>query len=145
MAAPCQVDFYVLAGAAQSAQRLACRQAMKAWDQGFMVSVRTEDDRQAKALDELMWDYPPGRFLPPGAGSEGAASPVNIGTDQQDIPADRDVIINLAASAVPEPARFRRLLEIVPSEAAQRDASRNKYRQYREQGLDPAHHTIGKS
>lgn len=145
MSTPCQVDFYVLAGRAQSAQRLACRLAMMAWEQGYRVSVRTDNDQAAQELDELMWDHPPGRFLPHGTGADGAASPVSIGTLQQDIPADREVIINLAASAVPEPARFKRLLEIVPPDASQRDASRMKFRQYRDQGLDPAHHTIGKS
>ena len=38
---------------------------------------------------------------------------------------------------VPEPARFRRLLEIVPANPEQREASREKYRAYREQGLSP--------
>lgn len=145
MTASCQVDFYVLTGAAQSAERLVCRLAMMAWEQGHRVSVRTENEQAAAALDELMWDNPPGRFLPHGTGTDDSTSPVIIGPQQQDIPADRDLIINLAASAVPEPQRFRRLLEIVPPDAEQRDASRTKFRQYREQGMDPAHHTIGKS
>lgn len=145
MDASCQVDFYVLASASQSADRLACRLAMMAWEQGHRVSVRTESTAEASALDELMWDYPPGRFLPHGTNADDETDPVTISASQQDIPADRDVVINLAASAIPDPLRFKRLLEIVPPDAAQRDASRRKFRQYREQGLEPAHHTIGQS
>ncbi len=145
MAAPCQVDFYVLASASQSAERLACRLAMMAWEQGHRVALRADSDTEVRALDELMWDVPPGRFLPHASGEDGADSPVSIGSRETAIPTDRDVIINLAAQPVPEPTRFRRLLEIVPAEAGQRTASREKFRQYREMGLDPVSHTIGKT
>jgi len=145
MTASPQVDFYVLAGVSPSAEGLACRLAMMAWEQGHRVAVRTESDAEALTLDELMWDQPPGRFLPHGIGTDGAESPVSIGSREQEIPTDRGVIINLAATAVPDPGRFTRLLEIVPPDSGQRHASRLKYRQYRDLGLDPAHHTIGKS
>ena len=115
-----------------------------AWEQGFRVCVRAEDEHEAQRVDELMWEQPPGRFLPHEIGPAAEDCPVRIETDGADIPADRDVIINLASSAVPEPDRFRRLLEIVPREDGRRQASRGKYRAYREQGLEPAHHTIGK-
>jgi DNA polymerase IIIc chi subunit len=39
--------------------------------------------------------------------------------------------------------RFRRLLEIVPAEPAQRDASREKFRNYRALGLSPETHPMG--
>ena len=145
MTAPCQVDFYVLESEAQSASKFACRLAIMAWEQGFRVSVRTQTEPEARALDELMWDSPAGRFLPHGTGQTGLDSPVCIADCAQDVPAGRDVVINLASSAVPEPERFRRLLEIVPPRADQRTASREKFRQYRNQGLEPAHHAIGKS
>jgi DNA polymerase-3 subunit chi len=118
---------------------------MMAWEQGHRVSVRTQTEPEARALDELMWDSPAGRFLPHGTGQAGENSPVCIADSGEDIPDGRDVIINLASTAVPEPARFRRLLEIVPPQADQRTASREKFRQYRDQGLEPAHHAIGKS
>ena len=118
---------------------------MMAWEQGHRVSVRTQTEPEARALDELMWDSPAGRFLPHGTGQAGENSPVFITDSGKDIPAGRDLIINLASTAVPEPERFRRLLEIVPPQADQRTASREKFRQYRDQGLEPAHHAIGKS
>jgi DNA polymerase-3 subunit chi len=145
MTATCQVDFYVLARTSQSAEQLACRLAMMAWEQGHRVSVRTEFESDVKILDELMWDAPPGRFLPHGTGATGAASPVAIGAQTEEIPADRDVVINLAAAAVPEPSRFKRLLEIVPEDNEQRSASRLKFREYRKLGLDPVSHPIGQS
>jgi DNA polymerase IIIc chi subunit len=58
------------------------------------------------------------------------------------IPADRDVVVNLTAEAVPDPERFRRLLEIVPADTQLRESSRIKFRQYRSLGLEPSHHEI---
>jgi len=144
MSDTCQVDFYVLANPDQSAERLACKLAMMAWEQGHRVAIMTADERDAESLDEFMWDYPPGRFLPHSRGKAESESPVSIEVHTAEIPAGRDVVVNLADSAVPEPARFKRLLEIVPGAEQKRLASRQKFREYRSLGLDPASHTIGK-
>ena len=140
----CQVDFYVLARPEQSAERLACKLAMMAWEQGHQVAVLTADENGADALDEIMWDYPPGRFLPHSRGQADSETPVTIDTYATEIPAQRDVVINLADTAVPDPGRFKRLLEIVPGIEEKRLASRQKFREYRDLGLSPASHKIGK-
>jgi len=140
----CQVDFYVLPRPDQSAERLACRLAMMAWEQGHRVAVLTADEKDASTLDDIMWDYPPGRFLPHENGATASDTPVSIGTQIADIPPDRNVLINLADYPIPEPGRFKRLLEIVPGDELKRLASRTKFRAYRDLGLEPASHTIGK-
>jgi len=144
MGSACQVDFYVLASPAQSAHQLVCRLAMMAWEQGHRVAVVATDQDEAKSLDETMWDFPAGRFLPHQRGTTPANTPISIDVSGMDIPPDRDVVINLADTAVPEPARFSRLLEIVPGAEQKRLASREKFREYRKLGLSPASHTIGK-
>lgn len=138
----CQVDFYILARPTQSPGQFVCRLAMKAWEQGHKVLVRTASEDEARQLDELMWDYPPGRFLPHETGTIGADVAVGIALHNEGIPGHRDLVINLCAESVPDPSRFRRLCEIVPAEAEQRSASRIKFKTYREQGLNPETHTI---
>jgi DNA polymerase-3 subunit chi len=115
---------------------------MKAWEQGHKVMVRTAGEDEARQLDELMWDYPPGRFLPHEAGTSGEDVAVAIAAHDESIPDHRDLVINLCSEPVPDPSRYRRLCEIVPAEAEQRTASRIKFKIYREQGLSPATHTI---
>ena len=66
----------------------------------------------------------------------------NIGTLSSLYPAD--VVINLCDKAVPQPERFSRVLEIVPYADDERQASRVKYKIYRNQGLDPQTHEINK-
>jgi DNA polymerase-3 subunit chi len=143
----CQVDFYVLAESAPPAEQLACRLSLMSWEQGHRVSVLAPDENAARSLDELMWDYPPARFLPhergaPGPGAAGPGAPVSIVSSADQLGADRDVVVNLGNEAVPDPGRFHRLLEIVPAEPHLREASRDKFRYYRKLGLQPSKHDV---
>jgi len=140
----CQVDFYVLDESAPTAEQLACRLALMAWEQGHRIAVLTETGELASKLDELMWNYPAGRFLPHTAQAGDTRGPVTIGTLDMPIPGDSEVIINLTSTVIPEPGNFKRLLEIVPGNPSQRAVSRLKFRAYRDQGLDPVSHPIGK-
>jgi DNA polymerase-3 subunit chi len=142
MSAACQVDFYVLTPSAPSAGHLACRLCLKAWEEGYGVSVLAASDADARALDELMWEFPAGRFLPHELGAADLAVPVTIVSQPAAIPSGRDAVVNLTTAAIPEPGRFRRLLEIVPADEQLRAASRDKFRAYRSQGLEPNHHQI---
>lgn len=144
MAESCQVDFYVLAAPGLSPSELACRLCLKAWESGHRIALLAGGEAEANELDSLMWDCPPGRFLPHGQDSRGDAAPVRITTRAADLSADRDLVVNLAEAPIPEPGRFRRLLEIVPADERQRDASREKFRQYRALGLDCKKHDIQK-
>jgi DNA polymerase-3 subunit chi len=138
----CQVDFYVLAGAEQSANQVACRLALKAWEQGHHVMVLAADENEAISLDKVMWDFPAGRFIPHSRGPVSADMPICIDVHGAEIPGGLDVVINLTDQPVSEPGRFRRLLEIVPGADQQRLASRQKFRIYRDLGLEPTTHQI---
>lgn len=91
-----------------------------------------------------MWQHPQGRFLPHAGvgGADAAKAPVNIGPLASLKPTD--VVINLCQQAVPDPERFSRVLEIVPFANDERDASRLKFRNYRNLGLTPRTHEINK-
>ena len=56
MAAACQVDFYVLQDETQSADLLACKLALMAWEQGKRIMVLAASGTECKRLDELMWN-----------------------------------------------------------------------------------------
>ena len=142
MAGDCQVDFYVLSASAPSAGHLACRLCLKAWEEGHLVSVLAASEEDARRLDQLMWEFPAGRFLPHAQGSAERDVPVTILASPQALPEDRDVIVYLTADPIPQPLRFRRLLEIVPADTALRAASRTKYREYQRLGLNPNHHEM---
>lgn len=138
----CQVDFYLLASASLDASHLACKLALMAWERGHSIDIMTANRAEAAALDELMWAYPEGRFLPHerATGDSVSRAPIRI---HELPPAGRaDVIINLTSEPLEAPGRCTRLLEIVPYRPAEREASREKFRAYRDQGLEPATHEI---
>lgn len=139
----CQVDFYVLKKAGSKVSRQACKLALMAWEQGqktFVVCASAED---VQTLDRLMWEHPPGRFLPHSAadGEHAARAAVIIGR-LGDLNLT-DVVINLGPEPIPQPERFRRVLEFVPFDKDERDASRTKYKHYRDLGLTPRTNEIG--
>ena len=139
---PCQVDFYLLGEAAPEAGKLACRLALMAWERNQSVFIVTPSESAGEQLDGLMWQYPEGRFLPHSrAGDKDSDKvPVHIGTLSDLNPAD--VVINLCPEAVPQPERFSRLLEIVPHAVNERQASRVKYKTYRNSGITPQTHEM---
>jgi len=138
----CQVDFYLLGESSPGADRAACRLALMAWERNNKVFIITTSESSGEQLNELMWQYPEGRFLPHAGANDpdSARAPVNIGTLSSLNPTD--VVINLCPEVVPQPERFSRVLEIVPHAENDRQASRVKYKTYRNQGLNPQTHEI---
>jgi DNA polymerase-3 subunit chi len=133
----CQVDFYLLEESSTEAGIVACRLALMSWERKQSVFVITTSQTAAKQLDALMWQYPEGRFLPHATAGDldSARAAVNIGTLSALNPVD--VVINLCPEVVPEPERFSRILEIVPFANDERQASRVKYKAYRNLGITP--------
>ena len=115
-----------------------------AWERKQKIFIITATESSGKQLGELMWQYPEGRFLPHAGANEkdSGKAPVNIGTLSDLNPTD--VVINLCPEAIPQPERFSRVLEIVPYAENERQASRMKYKTYRNQGLKPRTHPINK-
>lgn len=136
-AGACQVDFYVLAAAGVKPVEVACTLTLTMLERDQRVFLVTETEQSARQLDELLWQYPEGRFLPHAlAGSADASrAMINIGTLSTLNPVD--VVINLCPEAIPQPERFSRILEIVPFADESRETSRMKFRTYREDGLTP--------
>lgn len=141
---PCQVDFYLLGEAAPEAGKLACRLALMAWERKQRIFVIVASETAVEQLDTLMWQYPEGRFLPHTRADDkdSGKAPVHIGTLSDLNPTD--VVINLCPEAVPHPESFSRVLEIVPFADNERQASRVKYKTYRNLGLTPQTHEIKK-
>ena len=108
------------------------------------VFIITPSEAYSEQLDELMWQYPKGRFVPHARveDRDAAKALINIGGLSGLNPAD--VVINLCPEAIPQPERFSRILEIVPYADDEKKASRVKFRIYRNLGLDPQTHEINK-
>ena len=137
-----QVDFYLLGDSKLSADHLACRLAMMAWERQQEVFVIAGSKSHIRKLDELMWQYPDDRFLPHALCNDtyAAKAPVRIGLGEDLKPVG--VVINLCTEAVSQPTKYNRILEIVPFAKPEREASRSKFKVYRDLGLSPQLHEM---
>jgi len=138
-----RVDFYVLAETRpNAAAHLACRLAEKAYGLGRAVHMHVDNEAQARALDDLLWSFRDGSFVPHEVltGQE-AGSPVTVGW-QDEPPVTPDVLINLTAAVPGYFSRFERLAEIVEPDQAARSASRERFRFYRERGYPLQTHKL---
>jgi len=139
-----RIDFYVLATAGRTSRlNFACRLAEKAYALKHRVYAHTATDEDARELDELLWTFKQGSFIPHQLLSESAdeRTPVRIGTPDC---ADQsgELLINLATDMPSFSDKFSRIAEIVDASEAAKDAGRERFRQYRAMGFAPVTHTI---
>lgn len=138
-----RVDFYILPDQqTRQLQGFACKLTEKAWTQGHRIFVYTESDQQSRMMDELLWTFRDGSFVPHGLqGDSGTEQqPVVIG-HQLPAPLDRDLVINLTTQLVDTP-RMTRLAEIVNQEPVRKQASREHYRYFKSRQHELHHHDI---
>ena len=147
MPAP-QVDFYVLAGSdGQARLRFACRLVEKAWLKRHRVRVQLEPG-ELEAFDQLLWTFSDRSFVPhrrAGAPDDAPAParPAVVIADSADADeADGDVLVNLAAGAPAAFGAWSRIAEIVDADAGRRSRGRERFRAYRDAGLEPATHEM---
>jgi len=132
-----QVDFYVLERVDEHARdTLACKLAEKAWRLENTIHIHAMTREDAERLDELLWTFRDGSFVPHEISSGDTGAPVTIGYGPDPIAA-RDLLITLCDDIPPFAASFPRVAELVTSDETCRAKSRHRYATYRDQG-----HTI---
>lgn len=136
-----RVDFYILSQSGEQARAgFACRLAEKAYRLENTVHIQTSSRVEAERLDELLWTFRDGSFVPHHVvGRDQLDSPVTIGSDGDAVEA-RDLLINLCDDIPPLAGSFARIAELVTSDAKQQ--SRYRYAQYRDQGHDIETHNV---
>ena len=139
-----RVDFYILSHAEPSARdRYACRLVQKAWELGHRVYLHMDEEAHARQLDELLWTFDQGSFIPHRFLREPASceEPVILGCGEQ-APPDTEVLINLGTEVPPFFSQFERVAELVGGDQAHRELGRERYRFYRERGYPLHDHRI---
>lgn len=144
-----QVDFYVLAGSDPADRlRFACRLVEKAWLKRHRVRVQFDSGGDLEAFDQMLWTFSDRSFVPhrragaPDDTPSPALPPVVIADSAEADPADGDVLVNLASAAPASLDGWARIAEVVDADGGRRSLGRERYRAYRERGLEPATHEM---
>jgi DNA polymerase-3 subunit chi len=140
-----KVDFYLLtSGAADSRERTACRLAEKAYRLGHRVYLLAPDPAAALELDELLWTFSQGSFVPHAVYTNDTSSdvhPVLIGHAEPPM-ALNDVLVSLAEEVPPWFSRFARVAELVGAADEDKTRARERFRFYRERGYPLDTHNL---
>lgn len=137
-----RVDFYILsenAGPADSIVMAACKLSEKAVGAGLKVYAHLPDARLADEFDGALWSFRQGGFIAHERYTGNAlAAPLPAVLYGQIEPPDshHDILINLAIEVPDFFSRFGRVLEVVGGDPEQRNASRGRYRFYRDRGYE---------
>lgn len=142
-----RIDFYVLESPNREARfSVACRLAEKAVGSDHEVLINTEIEADSSRLDELLWTFSQGSFLPhrlltdPPRPDEG--EPVLIGCGREPIDGSWDLLINLAPEVPDFFSRFNRVAEVVGADDESKAAGRERFRYYRDRGYELKTHHI---
>lgn len=129
-----QVDFYILEGSVPRSRLVfACQLANKVVGMGHRVFVQTPSEGAARELDEVMWTYQDGSFLPHCLAGQDPEAPVHIGHAAE--PGEGfHLLINLAADVPGFFSRFERVAELVDGDDTRKAQGRGRFRFYKDRG-----------
>lgn len=133
-----EVSFYLLPSEAEAERYLfLCKLVEKAYRERHRVYILSATPEQARRLDDLLWTFRAGSFIPHQLYSgvpPPLDNPVLIGTSGAP-EGWRQTLLNLAEDIPETPNNYQRILEILDNSEICKQAGRERYRQYRQLGL----------
>lgn len=140
-----RVTFYLLQQQSTKAVRdFACRLTDKAWRSGMPVHIHTDNEIQCETMDRLLWEWREERFLPHEIrqnSSTDTTAPITLGfADPGNI--EGALLINLATRIPDFYKNFHRTCEVVDKSPGPVETLRQKFRDYKADGIKPEVHDI---
>lgn len=120
--------------------RLLCHLAEDQYSLGKKVLIRVQDDNQAVSLDRFMWTWDKGAFLPHAFdnGSVDCLDEPIVISVREDNPNGATTLIMGEPCSLDYLCRFELVIDFAEVYDPQlAELSRNRFRQYRENGLNP--------
>lgn len=140
-----RVDFYLLKqSGVESRFAFACRLAEKAYRLNNTVHIHTSDEGHASQIDDLLWTFRDGSFVPHSSVNDSqssATSPVRISCGAADVE-PCDLLINLCDDIPHFAEAFPRVAELVSSDDSCKQESRKRFAAYREKGHSLETHDV---
>lgn len=137
-----RVAFYLLNESVPDGKlRAACRLTRKAVANGYTAYVQTPDLEQARRLNDLLWTFDQGSFVPHRLDGDPDPAPVTIGCDAPEVDPP-DILIALGGNMSDHFHVYRRIAEIVDGTDEDKQLARRHYKAYKEQGCELETHHI---
>ncbi|WP_394752389.1 DNA polymerase III subunit chi [Crenothrix sp.] len=140
-----EISFYVLATESTSERHLfACKLIEKAYRSGCFAYVLTDNLEQSQLIDDLLWTFRAGSFIPHQIFTgelPAIENTVLIGVSN---PPEhwQHTIINLSSRCPENFQHSERILEILDNSEATKIWGRQRYRQYQQASIVPITHKM---
>ena len=133
-----EVSFYILPSeSAQERYEFACKLIEKAYRSGCFCYVLTDSIEQSRQLDDLLWTFRPGSFIPHQIYTgepPGIEKVILIGSlDAREH--WQKILFNLSSRHPGIGPQTERILEILDNSEASKAAGRERYRHYQQSGM----------
>ncbi|MGZ8182106.1 MAG: DNA polymerase III subunit chi [Methylobacter sp.] len=133
-----EVSFYILpTESLQDRYLFACKLIEKAYRSGSFCYVLTDDAEQSRIIDDLLWTFRAGSFIPHQIYTgepPGLEKVILIGS--LDAPEHwQKILFNLSSHYPAVGPQTGRILEILDNSETTKEAGRNRYRQYQQSGM----------
>jgi DNA polymerase III subunit chi len=140
-----EISFYVLATESTQERHLfACKLIEKAYRSGSFPYVLTDSPEQSQVIDNLLWTFRAGSFIPHqvyNGNQPEIENTVLIGSNNP--PKNwLKTIINLSSQLPQDFQQAERILEILDNSEVTKAWGRQRYRQYQQDGIDIVTHKI---
>ena len=148
-----QVQFYLPPPSAEAsdsvepstvaaAQRLAqiqrvCQLCASLYRQSLKVFVYCANQQDAELVDEVLWQFDAHSFVPHNLAGEGPARGAPVEISWSAPRTQRQVLINLTETVPDFVQRFSQIIEFVPAAEQGKAAARQKFKHYRQLGVEP--------
>lgn len=138
-----EVSFYILPTESLEDRHLfACRLIEKAYRSGSFCYVLTDDAEQSKIIDDLLWTFRAGSFIPHQIYNgelpelEKVVLIGSLATPEH----WQKVLFNLSSQYPDLGPQTERVLEILDNSEITKEAGRSRYRQYQKSGMTVTTH-----
>lgn len=137
--------FYVLPDTGTLGRAVfACKLVEKAYRNGQLCYIQTADKRSSQQLDDLLWTFRAGSFVPHQIFESGQP----ILTDQVLIgnssPPEgwQELVINLSEQFPEHPENYGRIVEILDADESVKARGREHYKRYHQKGVSVITHKL---
>ncbi len=139
-----RVDFYISKNNSNEARaKLACRIAEKAYQMKHKIYMHVDDRQQAEQMDQLLWVFRDGSFLPHCLADDPNSEHASIVIGYDEPPASSpEVLINISNQVPGFFSRYERIAEIVGGDEPTRQKARERFKFYRERGYPLETHEL---
>ena len=128
-----KVSFYLFEKSNERQVQSTCRLCRKILQQPAQIWLYCDNTGLQQQLDEQLWTFDPGSFIPHGIEQEQARICISSRLPQQ----SDWIVFNFNNQALEQIDKFSHIIEIIENNESAKQLGREKFKQYRRLGIEP--------